>query len=52
MGADTLGWFDLGRQVVSVRLEPQQARDLSGRVKLALDVAQASLFSPDTQARL
>jgi multiple sugar transport system ATP-binding protein len=52
MGADTLGWFQYGSQRVSARLAPQRARGLSGKVRLALDVSQASLFDPTTEQRL
>ena len=52
MGADTLGWFQYGSQRISARLPPQRARGLSGRVCLALDIGQVSLFDPTTDQRL
>jgi len=52
MGADTLGWFQYGSQRISARLPPQRARGLSGRVRLALDIGQVSLFDPTTEQRL
>ena len=52
MGADTLGWFQYGSQRISARLPPQRARGLSGKVRLALDVDQVSLFDPATEQRL
>ena len=52
MGADTLGWFQYGSQRISARLSPQRARGLSGKVRLALDIDQVSLFDPATEQRL
>ena len=52
MGADTLGWFQYRSQRISARLPPQRARGLSGKVRLALDIGQASLFDPTTEQRL
>jgi len=52
MGADTLGWFQYGSQRLSARLPPQRARGLSGKVRLALDIGQVSLFDPATEQRL
>jgi len=52
MGADTLGWFQYGSQRISARLSPQRARGLSGKVRLALDIGQVSLFDPTTEQRL
>jgi multiple sugar transport system ATP-binding protein len=52
MGADTLGWFQYGSQRISARLPPQRARGISGKVRLALDVSQVSLFDPTTEQRL
>jgi multiple sugar transport system ATP-binding protein len=52
MGADTLGWFQYGSQRISARLPPQRARGLSGKVRLALDIGQLSLFDPATEQRL
>jgi multiple sugar transport system ATP-binding protein len=52
MGADTLGWFQYGSQRISARLPPQRARGLSGKVCLALDIGQVSLFDPTTDQRL
>ena len=52
MGADTLGWFQYGSQRISARLPPQRARGLSGKVRLALDIGQVSLFDPTTEQRL
>ena len=52
MGADTLGWFQYGSQRISARLSPQRARGLSGKVRLALDIGQVSLFDPTTERRL
>jgi len=52
MGADTLGWFQYGTQRISARLPPQRARGLSGKVRLALDITQVSLFDPTTEERL
>ena len=52
MGADTLGWFDFGEHRMSVRLVPQVARGLSGRVKLQPLADHVSLFDPSTEARL
>jgi len=52
MGADTLGWFQYGSQRISARLPPQSARGLSGKVRLALDISQISLFDPTTEQRL
>src|SRR6516164_76777 len=52
MGADTLGWFQYGSQRISARLPPQRARGLSGKLRLALDVDQVSLFDPMTERRL
>ena len=52
MGADTLAWFQYGSQRISARLPPQRARVLSGKVRLALDIAQVSLFDPATEQRL
>jgi len=52
MGADTLGWFQYGSQRISARLPPRRAREISGRVSLALDISQVSLFDPATEQRL
>ena len=52
MGADTLGWFQYGSQRISARLPPQLAREISGKVRLALDISQLSLFDPATEQRL
>jgi len=52
MGADTLAWFQWGAQRISARLPPQRARELSGKVRLALDMSQVSLFDPTTEQRL
>jgi len=52
MGADTLVWFQYGSQRISARLSPQRARGLSGKVRLALDIDQISLFDPTTERRL
>jgi multiple sugar transport system ATP-binding protein len=52
MGADTLGWFQYGSQRISARLPPQRARGLPGKVRLALDIDQVSLFDPTTERRL
>jgi multiple sugar transport system ATP-binding protein len=52
MGADTLGWFQYGSQRLSARLPPESARRLSGKVRLALDIGQVSLFDPATERRL
>jgi multiple sugar transport system ATP-binding protein len=52
MGADTLAWFQYGSQRLSARLPPQRARGLSGKVNLALDIGQVSLFDPATEQRL
>ena len=40
MGADTLAWFQYGSQRISARLPPQRAREISGKVRLALDIDQ------------
>ena len=37
MGADTLGWFQFGEHRLSVRLVPQMARGLSGRVQAVVE---------------
>ena len=52
MGADTLAWFQHGSQRISARLPPQRAREISGKVRLALDISQVSLFDPATEQRL
>jgi multiple sugar transport system ATP-binding protein len=52
MGADTLAWFRWGLQRISARLPPQRARGLSGKVRITLDIGQASLFDPATEQRL
>jgi len=52
MGADTLGWFQYGSQRISARLPPRRAREISGKVCLALDISQVSLFDPATERRL
>jgi multiple sugar transport system ATP-binding protein len=52
MGADTLGWFQYGSQHLSARLPPQRARELSGKVRLALDTGQISAFDAATEQRL
>jgi multiple sugar transport system ATP-binding protein len=52
MGADTLGWFDLYGQRISARLQPQRARTVNGRVRLALDLRHASLFDTASERRL
>jgi len=52
MGADTLGWFQLGEYRISARLAPQAARRTSGRVRLSLLTDHVSLFDPASGARL
>ena len=52
MGADTLGWFNMGSHRLSVRLAPQRARGVAGNVDLALDLRLASLFDATTERRL
>jgi multiple sugar transport system ATP-binding protein len=52
MGADTLGWFQLGEHRVAARLVPQVARGISGSVRLALLSDHISLFDPTTETRL
>jgi multiple sugar transport system ATP-binding protein len=52
MGADTLGWFNLGEHRLAARLVPQVARGLSGSVRLALLSDHISLFDPTSEARL
>jgi multiple sugar transport system ATP-binding protein len=52
MGADTLGWFQVGEHRISVRLVPQMARGISGRVRLAFLADHISLFDPSSGARL
>ena len=52
MGADTLGWFQLGPHRLSARLAPQLARGIAGAQTLALDIANASIFDQATERRL
>jgi multiple sugar transport system ATP-binding protein len=52
MGADTLGWFQIGGQRIAARLTPQRARGIDGPVRLALDLRHASLFDRDDEERL
>jgi multiple sugar transport system ATP-binding protein len=52
MGADTLGWFQLGAHRLSARLVPQVARGIGGLVRLALRSDHVSLFDPSSEARL
>ena len=52
MGADTLGWFQVGEHRLSARLTPQIARGLSGQVRLSLLSDHISLFDPSSEARL
>jgi len=51
-GADTLVLFQYGSQRISARLPPQRAREISGLVRLALDISQVSLFDRATEQRL
>ncbi|MGI3901435.1 MAG: ABC transporter ATP-binding protein [Janthinobacterium lividum] len=52
MGADTLGWFDVAGKRLSVRLQPQQARELAGPQTLHFNMSKASLFSAASERRL
>jgi multiple sugar transport system ATP-binding protein len=52
MGADTLGWFRFGIHRISARLQPRRARTIDGPVRLALDVAHASVFDRTSEQRL
>ena len=52
MGADTLGWFQIGEQRIAARLSPQVARGINGRVRLAFALDHVSLFDPSNEARL
>jgi multiple sugar transport system ATP-binding protein len=52
MGADTLGWFQAGEHRLSARLVPQVARNISGRIRLAILADHVSLFDPTSEARL
>jgi multiple sugar transport system ATP-binding protein len=52
MGADTLVWFTVGDQKVSVRLPAAAARELTGPIRLSFNAASASVFSKQTEIRL
>jgi multiple sugar transport system ATP-binding protein len=52
MGADTLAWFSFAGRRISARLEPQIARGIAGRVRLAFDLDKVSLFDPVNGSRL
>jgi multiple sugar transport system ATP-binding protein len=52
MGADTLGWFQLGPHRIAARLAPKTARGLNGRVRLAFAQEHISLFDHSSQTRL
>jgi multiple sugar transport system ATP-binding protein len=52
MGADTLVWFTIGQQKLSVRLPAAKARGLSGEVRLAFNALIASIFSKESKQRL
>jgi multiple sugar transport system ATP-binding protein len=52
MGADTLGWFDFAGQRIAARIQPHRAKTVSGRVRLLLDLAHASVFSKTSEQRL
>lgn len=52
MGADTLGWFQVGEQRIAARLSPQVARAINGKVRLAFALDHISLFDPSSEARL
>jgi hypothetical protein len=51
LGADTLAGSSGGGHASRLG-PPQQARGLSGKVPLALDIDQVSLFDPTTEQRL
>ncbi len=52
MGPDTLGWFRFGNHRISARLQPRRARGVDGPVRLALDLAHASIFDRSSEQRL
>jgi multiple sugar transport system ATP-binding protein len=52
MGADTLVWFAVGDQKLSVRLPAAKARGLGGEVRLAFNPSIASIFSKKSEQRL
>ncbi|MDL2403680.1 ABC transporter ATP-binding protein [Rhizobium mayense] len=52
MGADTLVWFTLAEQKLSVRLPAAKARGLSDDARLAFNPATASIFSKESEQRL
>ena len=52
MGADTLGWFRFGVHRLSARLQPRRARGVDGPMRLALDLAHASIFDRSSEQRL
>ena len=52
MGADALLWLDLEGQRVSVRVPVEWARPRGAAVVLRPDMAKASVFDPESEARL
>lgn len=52
MGADTLGWFEFAGQRIAARIQPHRAKHVCGKVRLALDMVRASIFSKTSEQRL
>ncbi len=51
-GADTLAYLSLGGATVVARLDPLRAEQAGPVLSLALDMSRASLFDPETEARI
>ena len=52
LGADTLVWTKVGDQVVSLRVDPREARLDRQSLSLGFDLDRLSVFAPDTERRL
>jgi multiple sugar transport system ATP-binding protein len=50
-GADTLAYLSLGGKTVVARLKPQDVQQAGTKLQLAVDMARASLFDPETGTR-
>jgi multiple sugar transport system ATP-binding protein len=51
-GADTLAYLRLGGSTVVARLDPLRAEQAGAVLSLAFDMSRASLFDPETEARI
>jgi hypothetical protein len=52
MGADALLWGTVSKNTVSVRIGPEEPFKIGDQVSAAFDPSSASVFDPESGARL